>query len=368
MSYITNSNNIPKIVGVMASLVDIEVQITLKTVYKPLRPWALMCVTQGNTTRYVRKRKGQQNKNTLSNPKACCNLTDWEVSKLSKKSTTWRSTSCVTTIYTMKKIYLICAFALLSISSSWAQNVQDSFEIFFDYNKAVLREDSKKAIDSFLRATTDRRLMTQIIGHTCDIGNYDYNLALSKRRAKAAMEYILKTGEPEDQLELLFFGKAELKYDINTMREKNRRVFFGYTLEDDDRDTLVKAGCLEAFYEKSMFGEASKTKDATYTVKNINTAAAVKSENILTEETPDETTTTAPLAEEQTQTPAEPTATEPSAQVVADSFTKTTTVYFFGKEVSRKTKTKAKKPRHYRAEARAEKKQARREERAKTKK
>ena len=184
----------------------------------------------------------------------------------------------------MKKVYLGCLLTLLGVSSSFAQNVRDSFEIFFEFNKAIVREDSKKAIDSFLRVTTERRLMTRVIGHTCDIGTDDYNLALSERRAKAAEEYIRSTGEPAEKMELLFFGKAELKYDIKTMREKNRRVFFGYTLEDDDRDTLVKSGCAEAFYEKGMFAPQSKTREGVYSVKNINTAAAVKSENILMQE------------------------------------------------------------------------------------
>ena len=176
----------------------------------------------------------------------------------------------------MKKVYsLILAFVALGAFEASAQSVKDSFEIYFEFNKAILKKESKAEIDSFLKLTGERRIMTRIVGHTCDIGTDDYNMKLSEDRAKSAFEYLRGTGEPEQKTELLFYGKSQQKYDLET-REKNRRVFFQYTLEDDDRDTLLKNGCFEVFVAKGTY-QPGKNRDVNFELRNISNASAFKS-------------------------------------------------------------------------------------------
>ena len=126
----------------------------------------------------------------------------------------------------MKKVYfLILAIVAFVAFEASAQCVKDSLEIYFEFNSAVLKKESQAEIDSFLHLTTERRIMTRIEGHTCDIGTYDYNMKLSEDRAKSAFEYLQGTGEPEEKTELLFYGESQQKYDVAN-REKNRRVLF----------------------------------------------------------------------------------------------------------------------------------------------
>jgi hypothetical protein len=179
----------------------------------------------------------------------------------------------------MKKVYyLLFALFLCGSYTASAQSVKDSFEIYFEFNKAIVKQISKTQIDSFLRVTTGRRLMTRIVGHACDIGTDDYNMKLSEDRAKSAFEYLRGTGEPEEKTELLFYGESQQKYTIQE-REKNRRVFFQYTLEDEDRDTLLKSGCMEVFIKKFTYKPA-KNKDMNFEIRNINTAAAFRSNGL----------------------------------------------------------------------------------------
>jgi hypothetical protein len=178
----------------------------------------------------------------------------------------------------MKQLYLSCLFALLSIAISNAQELKDSFEVYFEFNKAVLKPNSKATIDSFLEVSKTRRLKVRVAGYTCDIGTDNYNMGLSEKRAISAFEYLKTTGEPEDKIELFFYGEKELKYGTGGKAE-NRRVFILFALEDDDRDTLLRSGCMEVFVEKGTF-KPNKNKNIQFEYKTFPTANALKAANI----------------------------------------------------------------------------------------
>ena len=182
----------------------------------------------------------------------------------------------------MKKLYLSCLFALMCIGVSSAQELKDSFEVFFEFNKAILKPNSKTTIDSFLNASKGRRLKVRVAGHTCDIGTDNYNMGLSEKRAISAFDYLKGVGEPEDKIELFFYGEKELKYGQGGKAE-NRRVFVLFALEDDDRDTLLKSGCLEIFVEKGTF-KPTKNKNIQFEYKTFNTTNAIKMANISLED------------------------------------------------------------------------------------
>ncbi|WBM75400.1 OmpA family protein [Saprospira grandis] len=182
----------------------------------------------------------------------------------------------------MKKLYLSCLLMLLSFGMASAQDLQDSFELYFEFNRAILKQESKTQIDSFLEATKGRRLGVRIAGYTCDIGTENYNMGLSERRAESAFEYLKEVGEPEDKMELFFYGEKDLKYGQGGVAE-NRRVYFLFTLEDDDRDTLLQKGCLEVFVEKGTF-KPKKNKDITFTYKSLSTAREVAQAGIKMED------------------------------------------------------------------------------------
>ncbi len=178
----------------------------------------------------------------------------------------------------MKKLFLSFLFAFLCIGVASAQELKDSFEVFFEFNKAILKPESKTTIDSFLEATKERRLAVRVAGHTCDIGTDRYNMGLSEKRAISAYEYLKSVGENEDKIELFFYGETELKYGKGGKPE-NRRVFVLFSLEDDDRDTLLKSGCLEVFVEKGTY-KPNKNKNIEFEYKTFTTANSIKMANI----------------------------------------------------------------------------------------
>lgn len=102
------------------------------------------------------------------------------------------------------------------------------YGILFDTNKADIKPESKPAlveIGKLLRE--DAKLMLHVVGHTDNVGSYDANLSLSKRRADAVVaalttEYGISAGR------LTANGVANLApVAVNTTddgRAKNRRV------------------------------------------------------------------------------------------------------------------------------------------------
>jgi peptidoglycan-associated lipoprotein len=81
-------------------------------------------------------------------------------------------------------------------------------DVFFDYDKATLREEGRVMLQKgadFLRLRTSVRATVE--GHADERGTNEYNLALSERRANAARDYLISLGIAGDRLTTL--GKGE---------------------------------------------------------------------------------------------------------------------------------------------------------------
>jgi OOP family OmpA-OmpF porin len=63
-------------------------------------------------------------------------------------------------------------------------------------------------------------------GHTDSVGNDDYNLKLSQRRADSVRKYLVDKGVPAARLEAKGYGEAQPVADNKTAdgRAQNRRV------------------------------------------------------------------------------------------------------------------------------------------------
>ncbi len=101
--------------------------------------------------------------------------------------------------------------------------------INFDLNSAKLRPSAipiLKEIAQYLKDNPAVRIEVQ--GHTCTIGPYQYNMDLSKRRAKAVDEYIEGLKIDAARMLPVGFGYTKPIADNKTSagREKNRRVVF----------------------------------------------------------------------------------------------------------------------------------------------
>ncbi len=104
----------------------------------------------------------------------------------------------------------------------------DVYSIYFSFNSDVIREESEstlKEIAEVLRRHADWKL--QVNGHTDGIGTDPYNLDLSKRRAAAVKDALVKRyGIDAGRLGTAGFGKSRPKDTNDTLegRSRNRRV------------------------------------------------------------------------------------------------------------------------------------------------
>lgn len=85
--------------------------------------------------------------------------------------------------------------------------------IEYDFNSANLRPSSKEILDELYEfLTLNNNLVIEINSHTDCRGTDEYNLALSKRRAKSCVDYLLEKGIAEDRVKANGFGETQPNY------------------------------------------------------------------------------------------------------------------------------------------------------------
>lgn len=101
--------------------------------------------------------------------------------------------------------------------------------IFFDYDKATLLQQSYNELHNLLTALQSHPTMKiEICGHTDGHGSVDYNQRLSENRAKAVVDYLVEHGIDIRRLSFKGYGKNR-PIDTNATEEgraHNRRVEF----------------------------------------------------------------------------------------------------------------------------------------------
>ncbi len=101
--------------------------------------------------------------------------------------------------------------------------------IFFDTNLFTLKKESETELVQILKLLTDNPLLKiEISGHTDNVGKDDYNLTLSKNRAKAVVDYLVSKGIVAERLTFQGYGKTKPISENTTEegRANNRRTEF----------------------------------------------------------------------------------------------------------------------------------------------
>lgn len=81
--------------------------------------------------------------------------------------------------------------------------------IFYDFDRATLRPESKEALDEMAQMLRDNPNVTIRMGsHTDRVGTDEYNNSLSERRAKSVVDYLIAAGIERDRLTYQGFGKT----------------------------------------------------------------------------------------------------------------------------------------------------------------
>ncbi|RUA32649.1 MAG: hypothetical protein DSY76_00350, partial [Bacteroidetes bacterium] len=101
--------------------------------------------------------------------------------------------------------------------------------IFFASGKSSLKPESKTELENLIRLMNDSpKLKLEISGHTDNTGSKSVNQRLSKARAKAVVNYLVKHGISADRLTYKGYGASQPVADNSTKegRQKNRRTEF----------------------------------------------------------------------------------------------------------------------------------------------
>lgn len=101
------------------------------------------------------------------------------------------------------------------------------FRVNFDFNSATLRDDYMASVVEFSKfLKLNKSYSAEIGGHADSLGTYEYNQALSEKRAKVVYDRLVKLGISKDRLSYKGFGELNPVASNLTLedRAKNRRV------------------------------------------------------------------------------------------------------------------------------------------------
>lgn len=101
--------------------------------------------------------------------------------------------------------------------------------IFFDFNKATLRPESKEALDGLIDLLKlNPNVTIELSAHTDRKGTDEYNDNLSQRRAETVVDYLIHGGIEKDRLEAKGYGKRHPKTVTKSIVKK-----YGFLKEGD---------------------------------------------------------------------------------------------------------------------------------------
>ena len=139
-------------------------------------------------------------------------------------------------------------------------------EIFYDLDKAVLRPESKKALDGLITTLNENPTLTiKLTAHTDFRADDAYNMTLSRKRAKAVMDYLTANKIPADRLESEGRGETQPKEIEND--EEYLPFKRGDKLTKDFIDNLKDNDLKEKAHQYNRRTEFEVT-GATYVPKN----------------------------------------------------------------------------------------------------
>ena len=84
--------------------------------------------------------------------------------------------------------------------------------IFYDFDKATLRPESKAGLDEMAQVLRDNPNVTiEMASHTDRKGSEEYNIDLSSRRARSVIDYLISVGISPERLQSQGYGKSRPK-------------------------------------------------------------------------------------------------------------------------------------------------------------
>ncbi len=170
------------------------------------------------------------------------------------------------------------------------KKIVKNVKIYFDYDKALLRDDAIPILEESL-GTLKRNPETSIlITGNCDIrGSEKYNETLGRKRAEAVKRYMLDNGVPEERIRIVSRGKLDALAHVTDLvgMQKDRNAQFmvaeveelmlpyeGMEKSIAPDAVMVKDGTLLEEKEELLEGEV-KVSTREYVVKKGDTLSGI---------------------------------------------------------------------------------------------
>ena len=144
----------------------------------------------------------------------------------------------------MKNHVLPLLYLFLLSIQLYSQNTSQSF-IYFDHDSHEISQEQSSVIGELydeLASHSDFEL--QVIGHTDQDGNEDYNQVLAQKRAESVKDLLSNYGAHSNQIDIVWHGENQLADTNNTStaKQKNRRVEILTTTYDfDDSEDIISS-------------------------------------------------------------------------------------------------------------------------------
>lgn len=105
--------------------------------------------------------------------------------------------------------------------------------IFYDFDKASLRDVSREALDGMVKMLKDNPLVTiELAAHTDRIGSDKYNQDLSQRRAQSVVDYLVDKGVESERIRPVGYGKSRPKVITKHINKQYPQFEVGDTLTE----------------------------------------------------------------------------------------------------------------------------------------
>lgn len=100
--------------------------------------------------------------------------------------------------------------------------------INFDFGKSSIKKASYPYLQQLARILINTNSRVEVKGHTDNVGSDDYNMELSRKRAKAVMDHLVRQGVKKENLSYSYYGSTIplATNDTDEGRTLNRRVEF----------------------------------------------------------------------------------------------------------------------------------------------
>ncbi len=151
------------------------------------------------------------------------------------------------------------------------KKIMKNVKIYFDYNKADLREDHTPILNNAVHLLGKNPTSSILITGNCDArGSEEYNMKLGAKRAETVKNFMLQNGIPEDRIKIVSRGKLDAVAHVADLlgMQKDRNAQFMVAEVDE---IMIPAG---SFPEEQ---EAKPVEEGKYVVeKNENVESQPK--------------------------------------------------------------------------------------------